>query len=71
MSDLEGLKFIATFGWVLGVLVLWDLIWRSLALWKSGRHNQKVWFIFLILVNSLGLLPIIYLLFFQKDRPTS
>lgn len=48
-------------GWVLP-LVLLDVVLRGLSLWKSAQGKQKVWFIALLLVNSLGILPAIYLL---------
>lgn len=48
------------------LLILWDVIWRGLALWKSARNGQVYWFIILLLVNSLGILPIVYIKFFQK-----
>jgi len=49
--------------------IIWDAVWRGIALWKSGRNNQLAWFIALLLVNSLGILPIVYIAFFQnKDK---
>jgi len=55
---------------IIGILFLtiWDLVWKGISLWKSGRNNQLVWFIALLLVNSIGVLPIIYLLWFQKKE---
>jgi len=50
------------------LVVVWDLIWKMIALWKSARRDQKVWFIFLAIINSVGILPIIYLLLY-KDQP--
>jgi len=47
---------------VIVLLVLSDLILRGVALFRSAQKNQKVWFVFLLIVNSLGILPIIYLL---------
>lgn len=50
------------------ILSLWSLFWKGIALWKSGRNRQPVWFLFILIVNTCGLLPIFYLLFFQdKD----
>jgi hypothetical protein len=49
-------------------IVIWDMIWKGIALWKSGRNSQLVWFFFLFIFNTAGILPIIYLAFFQK-RP--
>jgi hypothetical protein len=47
-------------------LGIWELIWKGIALWKCGRNNQLKWFIFILILNTLGILPIIYLKFFQK-----
>lgn len=47
---------------VLGILLVWDLVWRGFALWQAGRNDEPVWFILLLVVNSAGILPIIYLL---------
>ncbi|KKS62621.1 MAG: hypothetical protein UV29_C0010G0021 [Candidatus Collierbacteria bacterium GW2011_GWD2_42_50] len=44
------------------ILVLSDLILKGVALFKSAQRDQKVWFVALLLVNSLGILPIIYLI---------
>jgi hypothetical protein len=44
------------------LLVVWDLVWRGLALYKAAGKQEKVWFVALLIVNSLGILPIIYLL---------
>ena len=50
------------------VAILWSTIWKLIALWHAGRNRQKSWFIFIALFNTLGLLPILYLCFFQKDK---
>ena len=54
---------------VLVVLVaIWDLVWKAIALWKSARHGQNTWFVFLLIINSAGILPILYLRFWQKKK---
>ena len=52
------------------LLVLSDLILRGVALFKSAQKGQKVWFVFLLIVNSLGILPIVYLLINKDIRLT-
>ncbi len=47
-------------------LIVWEVIWKGIALWKSGRNNQLTWFIVILVLNTVGILPIIYLKFFQK-----
>ena len=47
---------------VIAFFLFWEIVWKGLALWKSAKKGQKYWFIALLIVNSLGLLPIVYLL---------
>lgn len=47
---------------VIIAIVIWDVTWKGFALWKAARSESKGWFIVLLLLNSIGLLPIIYLL---------
>ena len=51
---------------VLVAIVAWSVFWKGLALWKAARGKQKYWFIVILLLNSLGLLEIVFLAFFQK-----
>lgn len=44
------------------VLAVWELFWKGIALWKAGRRDQLGWFVAILLVNSVGILSIIYLL---------
>ncbi len=43
------------------LMLLWSLAWKGVALWKSARLHHKWWFVALLLVNSIGLLEIIYI----------
>ena len=54
--------------WWLIPLSIWTLIWKGLGLWKSARQKQSVWFLAMLILNTAGILPIIYILFFQKKR---
>ncbi|MCX6725828.1 MAG: DUF5652 family protein [Candidatus Shapirobacteria bacterium] len=45
----------------------WVLFWKGWALWRASRNEQKVWFGFILIINTIGLLEIVYLLFFQKE----
>lgn len=56
---------------LLGLAFVWELIWKGFALWRAGRNNQPVWFVVLLIVNSFGLLEIIYLLAFQRNNSAS
>jgi len=51
---------------VIILLAVWDGVWKLIAMWKSARHDQLAWFICLAIFNTVGILPILYILFFQK-----
>jgi len=48
--------------WAMYLIFVWELVWKAFALWKSARNSEKAWFIAILLINTLGLLPITYLL---------
>ena len=48
------------------ILVLWSVLWKGLALWHSARRGEWVWFLILLVVNTLGILEIIYLFVVAK-----
>ena len=48
---------------LLVIALVWDMIWRGFALWRSSRNNDMPWFIALLIINSVGILPIFYLTF--------
>lgn len=49
-------------------LALWSLFWKGLALWRAAQNKQKGWFIALLVINTAGILEIVYLLFFSTPR---
>jgi len=55
---------------LLPFLVLLDLVLRGLSLWRSAKKEQKIWFIALLIVNSLGILPIVYLILNRTKKIT-
>ncbi len=55
------LAFLPTFILLIPILILWSLWWKGLALWHSAQHKQPWWFAIMLIVNTLGILEIIYL----------
>lgn len=49
-------------------LLVWDLIWKGMALWQSAKLNHRNWFIVLLILNTAGILPIVYLLMHRKSN---
>jgi len=52
------------------ILLTWSLIWRGLALWRAAKQAQRNWFIVLLIINTLGILDILYLFRFSHKRMT-
>lgn len=50
------------------LIIAWILFWKGWALWRAAKNNQKYWFIAILLVNTLGILEIIYLQWFTKKK---
>ena len=51
---------------LLFILGIWSLIWKGFALWKSSKKNHLVWFVVLLVLNTLGILEILYIFIFSK-----
>ena len=58
--------FPAFWGPIFGLLLAWSLVWKGVALWKSARQGKKIWFVVLLLVDTLGILDILYIYVFSK-----
>lgn len=56
-------------GWaiLLALAVIWDLVWRGVGLWRAAQNKDTVWFVAMIVINSIGILPIIYMLLHKNE----
>lgn len=53
---------------ILYMIIAWSVIWKGIALWHSARNKQLVWYIALLIVNTVGILEIFYIFFYRKKR---
>ncbi|HTY39624.1 MAG TPA: DUF5652 family protein [Candidatus Paceibacterota bacterium] len=62
-----GFGFLAGLGFI-GFLIalIWSIYWKGMALWHSARRGEKVWFVVLLVVNTVGILEILYLYVFSN-----
>ncbi len=67
IATLFGLSYEVTMA-ILIALAVWTIIWKGLGLWRSARNAQKWWFLAFLIINDLGILAIIYLLWFRSDK---
>ena len=65
VSDLLGVS-LATAIIILAVISIWSLVWKGFALWKSAQKKSVIWFIVLLIFNTLGILEILYIFVFSK-----
>jgi len=59
--------------WLLPIIIIlsiWDCVWKLIAMWKAAKNNHLAWFICIFIFNTIGILPIIYILI-QKKNPES
>jgi hypothetical protein len=50
-------------------LIAWEVLWKGIAMWKAARRDEVLWFIAIFVLNTLGILPIVYIAFFAPRRP--
>lgn len=53
---------------VILILVAIEFILKGMALYRSARNGQTYWFVALLVINTLGILPLIYLIWFSKQE---
>lgn len=53
--------FLATHPTLFISLIVWSIVWKGFALWKAGKNRDFIWFVVILLVNTLGLLEIVYI----------
>ena len=53
---------------VILLAVIWSMVWKGIALWRAGRNGNLVWFIVMFIVNTLGILEIIYIFGFSQKK---
>lgn len=66
MYDLE--QLIALSPWMILVITIWTLPWKGVALWKAAHLKSKWWFIALLIIETVGVLEILYIFVFSKRK---
>jgi len=54
--------------WMILLIIIWVLPWKGFALWKAARNSHKIWFVVLLILNTLAILEILYIFFFSKKK---
>ena len=54
--------------WLIFPILIWTLFWKGCALWIAAKENKKVWFLVLLVVNTVGILEIVYIFRIAKKK---
>jgi hypothetical protein len=50
------------------IILAWSMFWKGWALWRAARNEDKYWYVALLLVNTLGILEMVYLYWFSRKK---
>ena len=53
---------------VMAILMLWSIPWKGIALWKAARNKDIAWFVILMIINTIGILEILYIYIWSKKE---
>jgi hypothetical protein len=52
------------------VITIWSTLLKGIALWGAANLKQRNWFIVMLIVNTIGILELVYLFRFATKRLT-
>ena len=52
------------------IISIWTLFWKGIALWRAAMLKQRNWFIAMLILNTMGILEIVYLFRFAENKLT-
>ena len=61
-------EFITANIWLVYVLMVWEVAWTGVALWKSARNKHIVWFIVFLVLQVLAIPEIVYIIIDTKKK---
>ena len=50
------------------VIIIWSIFWKGMGLWRASRLGEKPWFWALMIINTMGILEILYIYVFSKEK---
>jgi hypothetical protein len=69
MANYLGLYYGSTaYSVVMALLLLWSIPWKGVALWRAAKRSHTAWFIVLLILNTIGILEILYIFVFSKMK---
>ncbi|HPS21448.1 MAG TPA: DUF5652 family protein [Candidatus Paceibacterota bacterium] len=53
---------------IMFLILLWTIPWKLFGLWTAVKKNHKIWFVLMVVFNTVGILEIIYIFFIAKKK---
>jgi len=53
---------------IFAILMIIDIILRGFAMWKAAKKKSKIAFWLLLVVNTMGIFPLLYLIFAKSPE---
>ena len=50
------------------IFIIWSLTLKGVALWKAARREELRWFLAILILNTAGVLEIVYLVLTNKKE---
>jgi hypothetical protein len=60
-----------SYAWFIPLIIIcvtWDTAWKLIGMWKAGRNNELAWFLCIAIFNTMGILPIIYIMLSRSNK---
>ena len=58
-------------GWLIAIVIvlgIWEAVWKAIALWRAGNDRNLLWFVLMFVLNTVGILEIIYIFGISRPR---
>lgn len=49
-------------------IIVWSICWKGISLWTAARRGEWIWFVLLLLINTVGILEMLYVYVFSKKN---
>ena len=69
--QLNGLQLSPSQFLLMGLIAVWSIFWKGLALWHTVKRGEKKWFIVILVLNTFGILELIYPFYVIKIKSIS
>ncbi|MFA5095488.1 MAG: DUF5652 family protein [Candidatus Paceibacterota bacterium] len=68
MNQLNPFLVSGGWGYITIILLVWTLFWKGCSLWIAGKRDEKWWFLALLVLNTAGILDIVYIFLIAKKK---